>query len=131
MQENARNPSWSPLDPGTDPARMARSERIAAAVTDYAVTEDPYWPEVTARWPRVSYFATDLDPRSFERKPDGTWDGRAELLLTAPGELRPGQEEQISFTLPVDVELFEQNGSFSIKTFDFKSALPVRSGEWR
>ncbi len=119
MAQEARIPAFSRLDRRKDPSWIARSAGIVNAVMEYSVEADPGWPFVIAIWPSVSYFATDLDPRSFERSAEGTWTGRAELLLTARGEVRPGQPGEISFTLPVHVELFERDGTFSVKTFEF------------
>ena len=99
-------------------------DRIVCAVVDYPVESDPQWTALCNDVPGVSYFATDLDPRSFEKDGmGGAWLGRAELLLKAPAELRPGQAAQeVSFTLPVKVLLSEQNGELYVTSFDFYAA---------
>ncbi|QBR71233.1 hypothetical protein CU048_07995 [Beijerinckiaceae bacterium] len=99
------------------------SDRLVGAVTGFAVENDAQWLALSQRVPGVSYFATDLDPRSFEKsETDGIWLGRAELLLSAPADIRVGQAQHVSFTMPVRVELFESGGEFSVKAFDFYSA---------
>jgi hypothetical protein len=105
------------------------SDRIVQAVANYNVENDAQWIALCNNVPGVSYFATDLDPRSFEK--DGTnaaWVGRAELLLKAPAELRPGQAmQEVSFTLPVKVVLSEQDGGFFVTSFDFYRADDTQS----
>jgi hypothetical protein len=94
--------------------------RIAEAVVNYPVESGAQWIALCNNLPGVSYFATDVDPRSFEKNGvDGTWLGRAELLLKAPAELRPGQGAEVSFTLPVKVVLSEQDGELLVTAFDF------------
>jgi hypothetical protein len=107
---------------GKDGASMA--DRIVKAVVDYGVESCGQWLALSKNMPGVSYFSTDLDPRSFEKdETQGTWLGRAELLLNAPSELRPGQAMQdVSFTLPVRVLLSGQSGVLSVMAFDFYSA---------
>lgn len=97
------------------------SSRIVQATRAYEVEGSPQWIALSHKIPGVSFFATDLDPRTFEYdRGNGSWIGRADLLLKAPTELRPGREkQQVSFTLPVRVELTEKNGAFSVKSFDF------------
>lgn len=98
-------------------------DRIVQAARDYEVEDSPQWMTLSRKFPGVSFFATDTDPRSFEYdETRDVWVGRADLLLKAPTELRPGQEkQQVSFTLPVRVELAEKDGKFSVKAFDFCS----------
>ncbi|HUZ90662.1 MAG TPA: hypothetical protein VMU78_01990 [Methylocella sp.] len=100
------------------------ADEIVKAVTGYRVERSEQWLALTETMPGTSYFATDLDPRSFERdETQGIWLGRAELLLKAPSELRPGQAlQEVSFTMPVRVLLFEQDGALSVAVFDFYSA---------
>jgi hypothetical protein len=97
---------------------------IVNAVAGYRVENAEQWLALSKNMPGVSYFATDLDPRSFEKDAtQGNWLGRAELLLKAPAALRPGQAMQdVSFTLPVRVLLSEQGGALSVTAFDFFSA---------
>jgi hypothetical protein len=107
---------------GADQKEAIMSDRLVEAVTGFAVENDAQWLALSQRLPGVSYFATDLDPRSFEKnETDNTWLGRAELLLSAPADIRLGQT-QVSFTMPVRVELSESSGEFSVKAFDFYSA---------
>lgn len=104
-----------------DQAGAAMAERIVTAVAGFPVEDGEQWLALTQNMLGVSYYATDLDPRSFEKdEARGTWLGRAELLLKAPGRLRPGQAVQdVSFTMPVRVLLSEQDGEFFITGFDF------------
>lgn len=96
------------------------SERILGATRAYKVEGSPQWGALCRQIPGVLYFATDLDPRSFDYDPtDSVWVGRADLLLTAPCELRSGQTLPVSFTLPARVELAELDGIFSVQAFDF------------
>ena len=110
------------LDVGQGEGTIA--DEIAKAVTGYWVEGSEQWLALSQNLPGVSYFATDLDPRSFENdETQGFWLGRAELLLKAPAELRPGQAlQEVSFTMPVRVLLFEQDGALSVAAFDFYSA---------
>jgi len=107
---------------GRDEASMA--DRIVKAVLGYRVESSEQWLMLSKNMPGVSYFATDLDPRSFEKdETQGTWLGRAELLLKAPAALRPGQAmQEVSFTLPIKVLLSGQGGALSVVAFDFYSA---------
>jgi hypothetical protein len=99
-------------------------DRIINAVAGYRVESAEQWLALSKNMPGVSYFATDLDPRSFEKDAtQGNWLGRAELLLKAPTALRPGQAMQdVSFTLPVRVLLSERGGELFVTAFDFYSA---------
>ena len=96
-------------------------DQIIETVTSYRVVGSEQWLAFSRDMPGVAYFATDLDPRSFEK--DATrdsWLGRAELLLKAPSELRPGHAVQdVSFTMPVRVVLSEKGGVLSVAAFDF------------
>jgi hypothetical protein len=107
------------LSMGQGEAAMA--DRIVKAVAGYKVESSEQWLALSQNMPDVSYFATDLDPRSFERdEMNETWLGRAELLLKAPSALRPGQAlQEVSFTLPVRVVLAEEGGALSVTAFDF------------
>ena len=68
------------LSMGQGEAAMAG--RIVKAVAGYRVESSEQWLALSQNMPDVSYFATDLDPRSFERdEMSETWLGRAELLL--------------------------------------------------
>jgi hypothetical protein len=109
----------------------ATSDRIVQAVLGYDVKGDAQWSALTKDVPGVAYFATDLDPRSFERDDvHGSWLGRAELLLKAPAELRPGQPPQeVSFTLPVKVVLSEQDGALAVTSFQFYGASAAQSAQ--
>ncbi len=104
-------------------AGPAMLDEIVNTVTRYGVESSEQWLALFNDMPGVAYFATDLDPRSFERDATkGTWLGRAELLLKAPAELRPGQDlQEVSFTLPVRVLLSEEGGELSVAAFDFYS----------
>ncbi|HTV32338.1 MAG TPA: hypothetical protein VME69_04440 [Methylocella sp.] len=104
--------------------RILMAERIVQAVTGYAVEASDQWLLLKRNLPSVSYFATDLDPRSFEFDAiEGAFVGRAELLLTARSLLRPGQAmREVSFTLPARVLLRESNGGLIVGAFDFYSA---------
>lgn len=108
---------------GQDEASML--DQIINAVAGYKVESGEQWLLLTKTMPGVTYFATDLDPRSFEKdEAQSTWLGRAELLLKAPAQLRPGPGQvmqEVSFTLPVRVLLSEQDGELSIAEFDFYS----------
>ncbi len=97
------------------------ADRIVKAVAGYKVESSEQWRALSNTVPGVTYFATDLDPRSFEKdEMQETWLGRAELLLKAPAALRPGQASQeVSFTLPVRVVLAEEGGVLSVAAFDF------------
>jgi hypothetical protein len=97
-----------------DKERTLLFDRIAQTVSAYNVRADPIWAGLVEEWPSVEYFATDLDPRSFERVSDQIWRGRADLLLNADEEIRPGQIATVSFTLPVDVELRDEAGRLSV-----------------
>ncbi len=99
-------------------------DQIIAAVTGFPVEDGEQWLALSKNVPGVSYFATDVDPRSFEKDLDqGTWLGRGELLLKAPGALRPGQAmQEVSFTLPVRVVLAKRGGTLYVMAFDFYSA---------
>lgn len=113
-----------PQEPkAVDPKEAIVSDRLVEAVTGFAVENDAQWRALSQRLPGVSYFATDLDPRSFEKsETDNIWLGRAELLLSAPAEIRLGQgQQEVSFTMPVRIELFESGGEFSVRAFDFYS----------
>jgi hypothetical protein len=102
-------------------------ERIVSALTEFHADTGPQWIALSKKVPGVIYFATDVDPRSFEyHKMRGIWLGRAELLLKAVGEIRPGQFEEISFTLPVRVELYESGEELLVKAFDY---CPVEADE--
>lgn len=95
-------------------------DRIVAAVLDHKVEGGRQWIALSNEFPGISYFATDLDPRSFEYDEiSGTWLGRAELLLQAPEEVRPGLFRDVSFTRPVRVVLCESGGDLSIEAFDY------------
>jgi hypothetical protein len=98
-------------------------DRIINAVTGYWVEGSEQWLALSQNLPGISYFATDLDPRSFEKdETQGIWLGRAELLLKAPSELRPGQAlQEVSFTMPVRILLSEEDGALSVAAFDFYS----------
>jgi hypothetical protein len=112
------------LNESTAPDRgeHAVSDQIMLAVLGHEVETTPQWLGLTQRLPGVVYFATDLDPRSFEKsETDGIWLGRAELLLSAPADIRVGQAQHVSFTMPVRVELVESGGVFSVRAFDFYS----------
>jgi hypothetical protein len=113
----------------TGQSEAAMSDRIVQAVVSYNVESDAQWIALSKDVPGVSYFATDLDARSFEKdEARGTWLGRAELLLKAPAELRPGQAmQEVSFTLPVKVVLSEQDGEFFVTSFDFYRADDIQS----
>ena len=99
-------------------------DRILDAVISYPVEDGEQWLALSKNVPGMSFFATDVDPRSFEKDAtQSTWLGRAELLLKAPGALRPGQAmQEVSFTLPVRVLLSEHGGTLSVMAFDFYSA---------
>ena len=106
------------LSMGRGEAAMA--DRIVRAVVGYEVESSEQWLALSQNMPDVSYFATDLDPRSFERDEMNDWLGRAELLLKAPSVLRPGQAlQEVSFTLPVRVVLAEEGSALSVTAFDF------------
>jgi hypothetical protein len=98
-------------------------DRIIDAAAGYMVESGEQWLALTKTMPGISYFATDLDPRSFEKvEPRDTWLGRAELLLKAPAALRPGQAiQEVSFTMPVLVLLSEHDGELTVTAFDFYS----------
>ena len=100
---------------------MLMLDRIIDAVTAHKADGGEQWRALSESLPGISYFATDLDPRSFEKaEPQGNWLGRAELLLKAPAALRPGQAmQEVSFTMPVRVLLSEQSGELSVTGFDF------------
>jgi hypothetical protein len=102
-------------------AEVSTRDQIIRATRAYRVEDSSQWMALSKKFPGVSFFATDLDPRSFEfDETNGTWVGRADLLLEAPSELRPGQDEQqVSFTRPVRVVLAEKEGTLSVKAFDF------------
>lgn len=106
-------------------------DQITRAVLDYDAKRDPQWNALCRDVPAVSYFATDVDPRSFERDAArGGYIGRAELLLKAPAELRHGQPPQeVSFTLPVKVFLREQDGALTVTSFQFYAARETQSEE--
>jgi hypothetical protein len=99
-------------------------DRILDAVISYPVEDGEQWLALSKNLPGVSFFATDVDPRSFEKDTtQSTWLGRAELLLKAPGALRPGQAmQEVSFTLPVRVLLSERGDTLYVMAFDFYSA---------
>src|SRR5450631_3418397 len=99
-------------------------DQIIAAVTGFPVEDGEQWLALSKNLPGVSFFATDVDPRSFEKDTtQSTWLGRAELLLKAPGALRPGQAmQEVSFTLPVRVLLSERGSALAVLAFDFYSA---------
>jgi hypothetical protein len=101
----------------------AMLDRIIETVIGYRVAGSEQWLALSRDMPGVAYFATDLDPRSFEKvTTQGSWLGRAELLLKAPAELRPGQAlQEVSFTMPVRVLLSERGGELSVEEFDFYS----------
>ena len=105
----------------SDRSGAALGDSINQAVARYQVEKSAQWAALCANVPGITYFATDLDPRSFaEDESSRAWLGRAELLLKAPAELRPGQAPQeVSFTLPVKVVLTEQDGELVITSFDF------------
>src|SRR5271169_2628355 len=111
------------LSMGQGEAAMA--DRIVKAVAGCKVESGEQWLALSKNMPGVSYFATDLDPRSFEKdKMHETWLGRAELLLKAPAALRPGQAmQEVSFTMPVRVLLAEEGGVLTVAGFDFYSAV--------
>jgi hypothetical protein len=98
-------------------------DQIIDAVTAFPVEDGEQWLALSNNVPGVSFFATDVDPRSFEKDVNqDTWLGRGELLLKAPGALRPGQAmQEVSFTLPVRVVLSERGGVLSVTAFDFYS----------
>lgn len=100
------------------------AERIVEVVTSYPVETSEQWLLLKANMPRVAFFATDLNPHSFEwDSAECAWLGRAELLLSAPSALRPGQAMlEVSFTLPVRVLLRMANEELTIAAFDFYSA---------
>lgn len=102
-------------------------DRLTDVVVNFPVESGEQWRALTEDIPGVSYFATDLDPRSFEfAAGQGRWVGRAELLLKAPAELRPGQARQeVSFTLPVRVVIDEDGEELVITGFDFYSGPPA------
>jgi len=97
------------------------SQAIIAAVSSYQVQAGEQWNELRRSMPGVTFFAMDVDPRSFERdEAAGVWIGRAELLLKATSLLRPGQPRQdVSFTLPAKVVLTEEDGALAVLSFDF------------
>jgi hypothetical protein len=99
-------------------------DRIIDAVISYPVKDGEQWLALSKNLPGVFFFATDVDPRSFEKDTtQSTWLGRAELLLKAPGALRPGQAmQEVSFTLPVRVLLSERGSALAVLAFDFYSA---------
>jgi hypothetical protein len=73
-----------PLDELLDRDDASMADRIVKAVLGYSVESSEQWLMLSKNMPGVSYFATDLDPRSFEKdETQGTWLGRAELLLKA------------------------------------------------
>lgn len=93
---------------------------IFQAVAGFEVLSDAQWHALTKDVPGVTFFTTDLDPRSFTEDGAGAWVGRAELLLKAPAELRAGHAPQeVSFTLPVKVVLAERDGTLEVAAFDF------------
>jgi hypothetical protein len=95
-------------------------DRIVRAVTGVHVDTGAQWIALSKKVPGVIYFATDVDPRSFDyHEAQDIWLGRAELLLKAVGEIRPGQFEEVSFTLPVRVELIESGAELLVKAFDY------------
>ncbi|HZM08256.1 MAG TPA: hypothetical protein VFC11_07385 [Methylocella sp.] len=98
-------------------------DQIIDAVTTFPVEDGEQWLALSNTVTGVSFFATDVDPRSFEKNTtEDTWLGRGELLLKAPGALRPGQAmQEVSFTLPVRVVLSERGGVLSVTAFDFYS----------
>lgn len=108
-------------------AEAVTAKRIAEAVEAFPVVDSEQWRALTESMPGVSYFAIDLDPRSFEKdEGQGSFIGRAELLLKAPSELRPGQaRHEVSFTLPVRVILYEDGGELAVTAFDFYSGPPA------
>lgn len=98
----------------------AMHDKIVQAVVDFQADTGAQWIALSKTIPGVIHFATDVDPRSFEyREAHDIWLGRAELLLKAVSEIRPGQFEEVSFTLPVRVELVESGGEMSVKAFDY------------
>ncbi len=105
-------------------------DQIIDAVTVFPVEDGEQWLALSNAVPGISFFATDVDPRSFEKNTtEGAWLGRAELLLKAPGALRPGQAmQEVSFTLPVRVVLLERGGVLSVTAFDFYSGDDRRRG---
>jgi hypothetical protein len=115
--------TYEPRAMGLGEASML--DRIVGAVSGHRVESGAQWLALSKSVPGVSYFATDVDPRSFEKdETQDTWLGRAELLLKAPVELRPGQAMQdVSFTLPVKVVLSGQGGELTVTVFDFYSAV--------
>lgn len=101
---------------------QAFSHALMRAVVEFQVDAGEQWNALAKAFPGVVYFATDLDPRSFDYdEARDLWLGRAELLLSAPGQIRPGQFEEVSFTLPARVVLVESGGEFSVRAFDFWS----------
>lgn len=106
-------------------------DQIMQAVLGYDVKSDAQWSALCKDVPAVSYFGTDVDPRSFEKDhARGGWIGRAELLLKAPAALRPGQPPQeVSFTLPVKVILGEQDGALAVASFRFYTASEDHSAQ--
>ena len=101
------------------------ADQIMEAVTSYPIELSEQWLLLKANMPRVAFFAIDFNPRSFELdSSESVWLGRAELLLSAPSALRPGQAAQeVSFTLPVRVLLRMANEELTIAAFDFYSAV--------
>jgi hypothetical protein len=93
-------------------------ETIASAVQSYPIVNTLTWQSIAADYPGVELFAIDADARSFEISKEGSFDGRANILISAPRKLRSGRSSSWSITIPARVYgHLSPNGDIKISKF--------------
>lgn len=76
---------------------------IASSVRAFPVTSNDSWKLLAERYPGLSLYAIDADPRTFEVSEEGVFDGRASVLVLVPNRLPSGESVQVSATIPARV----------------------------
>ena len=111
--------SDNPKDPPMKPA-VVDSSSIAAAVQSHPIEKTSSWGSITKMYPDVKLFAIDADPRSFDVKETGSFDGRADILVSVPKKTRSGRKESLSLSIPARV-FGQLSPEGRIRVHDFKS----------
>ena len=97
---------------------------IASKVNACTTDTLPVWKEISRQFPGASLFAIDADPRSFEVLEKGHFDGRANVLISVPGQLRSGRNAERSFKIPTVVRgELSPTGEISISDISLSTQL--------
>jgi hypothetical protein len=92
------------------PSTALTVEEALAAIRRHDPTSDAHWLDLASRWDGLSFYAFDLEIRSFVIGEDGAARGRGHLLGSRASSTFFGRTDAFSFTLPVRVTVSVRSG---------------------